>query len=148
MFPKSDALPTYRSMSGSPIESLRIEQSFALLIDFYEIHRAEGAVPVSEDGDMLLFQWGPNKWADGAPFEINLTRQIIYPDEEDYETLQLGLTYSFMPDASLGELDKGNVWFADPLDTGHVRENILASPVVIHCTTIDPTLVNLKFEQV
>ncbi len=148
MFAKPDTLSTFRSMSGSLIESLPIEQSFALLIDFYELHRASDTVPVSEEGDMLLFQWGPNKWAEGAPFEINLTRQFIYPDEEDYEMYHLSLTYSYLSDDGLDALEKGNAWYSDPLDTAQAREQILTSNGVTLCASHNPSLVTLNWGQV
>ena len=147
MFKVSDTLATFHALSATPIQSLPLSQSFGLLIDFYETQRAADAAPLDGDGDMLLFQWGINKWADGSPFEVNLTRQIIYPDGEDQDIYHLALTYAYAMDASFEALGKGNSWVHNPAEAPQARAQILTADPVIRCAALDPSSVDLFWEQ-
>ena len=85
MFNKQNAAQELRSRSGTAIETLTPDLSFLLLLNFYETARADDAYPMSEDGDMLLFQFGTFDWGEGKQFNLKLNRQIIYPEEDNTE---------------------------------------------------------------
>ena len=148
MFERNDTLLAFRSMSQLPVESLPIEQAFGLLIDFHERDRAIGAVPLGEDGDMLLLQWGVSPWANATPFEVNLTRQIIFREGVDDEICQLLLTFSYASTPDLEALGKGSIWFGDPGETRHIRQEVLQSEVIARCSALAPNLVSVRWEQV
>lgn len=118
-------------------------------MDFYEKARAADALPMDEDGDMLLFQWGPNRYAEGAPFEINLTRQFICADEEDdQEMFHLGLTYAFAPEGPVARFGSGNRWCMRPSEAPDLRRHFSDSAVVTACAARQPLRVDLTMEQV
>ena len=74
----------------------------------------EAVVPVgcaSQNGDILLFQWGTYDWGDGKHFEINLTRQFIESAAEDDDAIsQLQLVFRFASDKDRHALGAGNRW--------------------------------------
>jgi len=79
------------------------------------------------DGDMLLFQWGTYDWGEGKHFEVDITRQLIWPspdDEEEQELWQLSLRFRFEPDDELQVLRSGSQWWDDPLDLREFRSFI------------------------
>jgi hypothetical protein len=60
---------------------------------------------------MLLFQWGTYDWGSGKHFEVDVTRQVIFPDEADDDALwQLHLTYRAAPSPERTALGSGNRW--------------------------------------
>ncbi|NNE23290.1 MAG: hypothetical protein HKN11_11850 [Rhizobiales bacterium] len=152
MFDKEDAEIAFRGLSASAIETLPPAQSFALMFDFYETVRAKDAAPQDEDGDMLLFQWGIYNWRkhdsdDAGQFELNLSRQVIYPDGDDQEIYQLGLTYSYQPDDVLEALGKGNFWCHDLSIAHEARTKVLTSPALVHCDARTAVSVSLDWQQ-
>jgi hypothetical protein len=63
---------------------------------------------------MLLYQWGTYDWGHGQAFELDLTRQVIIPDEEDDDAIwQLHVTYRFEPRQDLQALGQGDRWSSD-----------------------------------
>jgi hypothetical protein len=85
---------------------LRLEHGVALIIAFYRDRRAEDCPPDC-DGDMLLYQWGV--YGDGL-FELDLTRQFVFPAAEDDDIWQLSLSFKFPPSEALKALGSGNKW--------------------------------------
>ena len=39
-------------------------------------------------GDMLLYQWGTYDWGAGESFEFDITRQLIFADDEDDDIVE------------------------------------------------------------
>ena len=146
-FDKDKAELALRALSPITLERLPLSQSFPLLISFYEGHPAEGAVPDDEDGDMLLFQWGIYDWQHGPRFEINLTRQVIYPDEDDQEIWQLSLTYGFEPSGGFAQLSSGEAWCDSRDAVRSFREEIVASPAFVACEGQAPLSVELRWDR-
>lgn len=147
MFDRQDAESPFRRLSTQAIETLPPAQSFALMLDFYETVRAQDAAPPAEDGDMLLFQWGIHDWGNGEQFELNLSRQIIYPDGDDQDIYQLGLSYFFQPDNALKALGSGNFWCHSPSGTDEARTRILTSPALTQCDGRKAVSVSLEWQQ-
>ena len=122
------------------------------MFEFYETVRAKGAAPQDEDGDMLLFQWGIYNWRksdtdNAGQFELNLSRQIVYPDGDDQEIYQLGLTYFYQPDDGLKALGKGNFWCYSLADAQETRTRVLTSPALVHCDELTAVSVSLEWQQ-
>lgn len=72
----------------------------------------EQSPPAHEEADMLLFQYGTYDWQDGRGtlFNVNLTRQVEVPNEEEY--IQLGLTLFYDP-KEVGALEAWSSWSVD-----------------------------------
>ena len=72
------------------------------------------------DSDGLLAQYGTYDWGDGEHFQLDMTRQYAFDDEDgEYSHMaQLRCTFLFTPDQELRALGSGNLWsFELPLDT-------------------------------
>lgn len=103
------------------------EVGFEAMLRFYEVERVEGC-DIDADGDMLLFQWGTSDWGEGPEFELDLTRQVIFPDEEDDDAIwQLHLTYHYRPTIEMRALGADDRWCSAPADLPGFREFISAS---------------------
>ena len=85
-----------------------------LMLRFYVEHRVDGC-DTGAGQDMLLFQWDTYDWGHGRHFELDITRQVILPEEEDDDAIwQLHLTYRFAPTLELAALGAGNRWCESP----------------------------------
>ena len=113
-FPVDDATKLFRELSTERIESLPIEISFQLMMDFYRDFRSRDLLSLEEGGDMLLFQWGIFDWGDGPRFEIDLTRQFNLPDGDDSSYMQMHLVYRFHVIEELSNLGSGDKWCRHP----------------------------------
>jgi len=98
------------------------------MLDFYAQERADGC-DAACDQDMLLFQWGTYDWGHGAHFELDVTRQVILPDEIDDAIWQLHLTYRFDVSPLLTGLGSGNKWCASPSELAAFGRYIASLPV-------------------
>src|SRR5437764_1288345 len=100
------------SLDGAPVE-----RGVDAMIRFYAEVRAKGC-DLAADGDMLPCQWGTWSWGNGKHFEFDITRQVIFPDEEDDDAAiwQLHLTYQFPPEEALSRLASWNEWCHTPED--------------------------------
>ena len=135
VFDEVDTLVAFRQRSSARVESLSLSDGFELLMNFYEKCRAADALPLWEGGDMLLFQWGTYDSGIGENFEVNLTRQVIFPadedgnvsGDEDPEIWQLRLTYYFTPKEEFRVLGAGNRWCEQPNDLAQFRNFVLTS---------------------
>jgi hypothetical protein len=153
-FASADTLVAFRQRVGVQVERMPLPVGFETLIRFYQECRAADALPVEEGGDMLLFQWGTYDWGQGESFEINLTRQIIFPADEadnvsgddDPEIWQLRLTYYFSPQDALRTLGEGNQWCERPNDLPSFRATVLSSPHVALAAKYDSKHVELLWE--
>jgi hypothetical protein len=89
----------------------------------------EDAEPRDEDGDGILAQYGTYDWGDGEHFELDMTRQFSFADEDgEYSHMaQLQCTFQFEPTDELRALGDENLWsFELPLD--EFFEQALAMP--------------------
>ena len=82
----------------------------ASILEFYENYKAAAEI-INPDDDMLLFQYGTYDWGGkGRQFELNLTRQIIDANDEEYYQVKLTLYYKA---ADIGEIENYNLWSID-----------------------------------
>jgi hypothetical protein len=89
------------------------------VIAFYRDQRADGCV-IEDDGDMLLFQWGPGH---AGGFEVDITRQLMPVGQDD--PLQLHLTARF----AAREDRAGHIWCASPAAIDAFRAEISGKDV-------------------
>ena len=100
----------FARQAGIALDSSPPSVGIQAMLGFYQDRRVDGCDPTG-DGDMLLFQWGTYDWGEGERFELDLTRQVILPDEEDDDAIwQLHLTYRFPTSPKLASLESGNRW--------------------------------------
>ncbi len=88
-------------------ERITPEISVEAMTRFYRDHRIVKDLH-SPDDDMLLFQYGTYDWdGKGAAFDLDLTRQVPNPEEEEF--FQLRLTLRYRP-GDIGDLKSFNLW--------------------------------------
>lgn len=89
----------------------------------------EDAEPRDQDGDGILAQYGTYDWGDGEHFELDMTRQFTFADEDgEYSHMaQLQCTFEFVPNDELRALGDDNLWSFD-LTLDEFFERALALP--------------------
>jgi hypothetical protein len=132
----------FLTQKGADLATLTPPTAIQSMIGFYRDIRAEDC-DMSEDGDMLLFQWGTYDWGTGAHFSYNITRQFIVNtkpnrsqdvlfkrdfqgnkenddayNEDAYDAdhmviIQLSLTMKYPPLENLKAIKSGNRWCVD-----------------------------------
>ncbi|HSE65502.1 MAG TPA: hypothetical protein VLB12_00860 [Gemmatimonadales bacterium] len=116
------------------------------MLRFYRDRRVDGC-DFGDDADMLLFQWGTYDWGSGNHFELDLTRQVILPDEEDDDAIwQLHLTYRFLPSDELKSLGSGDRWCSAPDQVSIFEEWINSTPAYSTVARRAPQSVLVQFE--
>jgi len=104
-----NALKRFAAERGMTFATLRATDAVRLALDFYRERRAQHA-RVTDEGDGVLWQWGPD--ADATRFTIDLTRQLIREDAEPITQLSLCLTYRWTP--ARRALGRGHAWCFEP----------------------------------
>lgn len=104
-----NALRRFAAERGADLTALRTSEGIGLGLAFYRDRRAQHA-RVNDEGDGLLWQWGPD--ADATRFTISLTRQLIREDAEPITQLMLCLAYRWTP--SRRALGRGHSWCWSP----------------------------------
>jgi hypothetical protein len=117
-----NALKRFAAERGTSLEALRATDAVRLVVDFYRERRAQHA-RVGDEGDGLLWQWGPD--ADATRFTIDLTRQLIREDAEPITQLSVCLTYRWTP--ARRALSRGHAWCFDPDAVGAFERDVRAS---------------------
>lgn len=121
-----DACKSFFIKEGVNIDVLRLPTTITAFFDFYRDERAIGC-EVSDDADMLLFEWGTFERGDGEHFELGLARQLIF-GADDQKAWQLKLTYAFQPTEMLRGLGSENRWCGSPGDLDSFRQEVEQSP--------------------
>ena len=85
-----NALRRFAVENSVPLETLHAPDAVSLALSFYRDRRAQHA-RITDEGDGLLWQWGPD--ADAERFTIDLTRQLVREDEDAITQLCLTLAY-------------------------------------------------------
>ena len=106
---------------------------------------AADGVPVDQNGDMLLFQWGTYAFTGSPSFQLDITRQYILPDND--EPYQLLLTLHYEPTEKTKSLGHGNQWCDSPDQLAEFREFIEASDAYRLLADSKPARVELEFSQ-
>jgi hypothetical protein len=117
-----NALRRFAAECGTDLPGLRTVDAITLGTDFYRERRAQHA-RVLDEGDGLLWQWGPD--ADATRFTIGLTRQLIREDAEPITQLTLCLAYRWTP--SRRALGRGHAWCWSPDAAAEFERDIRSS---------------------
>jgi hypothetical protein len=129
----------FRALHPGKLEDLPVTKAFALLLRFYDEYRPTGAMPLDEDGDMLLYEWGTYNWGNGRSFNLSLTRQVLYPDgEHDQAVWQLRLIFKYPAEPDLDALKSGSAWLHDPSGMTEFRSGIFDSASFAACSRKSP----------
>lgn len=121
-----------------------------LMADFYCNQRASDC-DISEDGDMLLFEWGVYPWS-GESFRIQITRQFIPRGGDDDDIYQLVLGVHYPPDdearaaAEAARASRtSNRWCASPQELSGFLGFVAASPAMALAAHRTPFKVTLEY---
>jgi hypothetical protein len=104
------------SENNFSVDTISPKDAIRLMLNFYTNTRAEYC-EIDQDGDMLLFEWGTYDWGDGEHFNYKITRQFIFPVQEnpDYNGIwQLSLSLKYQPSPELTAIGSGNQWCSSP----------------------------------
>ena len=124
-------------------------------LGFYAEVRADGIVPLEEDGDMFLFQWGRSKY-DRRPqdFHIDLVRQFVVPmaddeepDEPYEEYFQLHCTV-WMPPEPFASIENGHEWIYRPDHAAAFLAKLSEHPALVRARHQRQTACEITFEKV
>jgi hypothetical protein len=105
-----------------------VDRAWAVMRQF-AAETVDDAEPREADGDGILAQYGTYAWDGPAHFELDMTRQFSFADEDgEYSHMtQLQCTFQFAVTDELRALGADNLWSFDlPLDS--FFEQALAMP--------------------
>ena len=135
-----NAFRRHLGATGEALESLRIGSALRATTEFYSGHRAQHA-RILEDGDGLLWQWGPD--ADATRFTAGITRQLIREgDDQPIVQVTLCLSYHWTP--ARRALGRGHAWCFTPTEVGDFERAIRRSPEFRAVATAAPVEVTLR----
>lgn len=138
-----NALRRFAAEGGADLMHLRASEAIALGLDFYRERRGQHA-RVHDEGDGLLWQWGPD--ADATRFTISLTRQLIREDAEPITQLTLCLTYRWTP--LRRGLGRGHSWCWTPDAADAFEKDIRSSAAYRAVATAVPADVILRTDTI
>lgn len=136
-----NALRRFAAESSVRLEGLRAPDAVTLALTFYRDRRAQHA-RITDEGDGLLWQWGPD--ADAERFTIDLTRQLVREDEDAITQLCLTLTYRWTP--ARRALGRGHAWCFSPASAADFGRQIRASAAYRAVATASPVSVTIRTE--
>ncbi|MFC5501709.1 hypothetical protein ACFPJ4_05560 [Lysinimonas soli] len=136
-----NALRRFATDGGHSLETLRATEAVALALAFYRERRAQHT-RITDEGDGLLWQWGPD--ADAERFTIDLTRQLVREDQDAITQLCLTLAYRWTPGRRA--LGRGHAWCFTPTQIDDFGREIRASAAYRAIATASPVAVTLRTE--
>ena len=150
-----DALERFLKVRGiDPGDSPIVEIGRAAL-DFYASVPAEGVVPLEEDGDMFLYQWGRSQWSPRPDdFSVDFVRQFVVsipddeePDNPEIEYFQLHCTL-WMPAGPFASIANDHCWLYRPEEAAGFAARLVAHPVMVATQGHRQIAHEIAFEQV
>jgi hypothetical protein len=106
----SEAFRSYLEGKGLKQNGLSL-QSFLPIFLGYNRDVQFKEVDRSDDGDMLLFQYGTHDWGEGQFFEVDFTRQFyeVFAERDGHEIHQQSITFFFDP-VGFEDIERFNTW--------------------------------------
>jgi hypothetical protein len=135
-----NALRRFATERGTDVTALRTAEGIALGLAFYRERRAQHA-RVADEGDGLLWQWGPD--ADAARFTAGVTRQLIR-EGDDQPIVQVTLCLSYRWTPARRALGRGHAWCFTPTEVADFERSIRRSPGFRAVATAAPVEVALR----
>lgn len=128
-------------LAGLPRDACEL---VSVMIGFYAERRPRWVA--HNDGDGLLWQWGPSDDATGPGFLIDLTRQFTRPGR-DGTMFQLSLSARFAASPTTCGLGRGHEWCFDPSAADDFGSRILASAPLLAVAEKEPIRVAMEHER-
>ena len=136
-----NALRRFAVENSVPLETLHAPDAVSLALSFYRDRRAQHA-RITDEGDGLLWQWGPD--ADAERFTIDLTRQLVREDEDAITQLCLTLAYRWTP--ARRALGRGHAWCFAPTNVNEFGRQIRSSAAYRAVAAASPVSVSIRTE--
>lgn len=134
-----NAFRRYLAQTGDAVGELRIAGALAATTGFYADSRAQHT-SVRDEGDGLLWQWGPD--ADATRFTAGITRQLIREgDDQPIVQVTLCLAYRWTP--ARRALGRGHLWHFDPATVNDFTAAVRRSPAYRAVAAAAPVEVTL-----
>src|SRR5262249_6468851 len=91
-----------------------VERTWSVMRAFAN-ETVEDADPPEEMGDGILAQYGVYDWGEGEHFELDMTRQVSFSDDEgEYDHMaQLQCCFRYEPTPGLRAIKPANLWSFD-----------------------------------
>jgi hypothetical protein len=137
-----NALRRLVAASGKSLEELRAPDAVSLIAEFYRDHRAQHA-RITDRGDSLLWQWGPD--ADATAFTVDLTRQLIR-EGDDQPIVQLTLTLAYRWTPGRRALGRGHAWCFAPTELRAFERELKSTAAYRAIAGAAPSAVTLRTE--
>ena len=138
-----NALRRFAAESSVTLGALRAPDAVTLALTFYRDRRAQHA-RITDEGDGLLWQWGPD--ADAERFTIDLTRQLVREDEDAITQLCLTLAYRWTP--ARRALGRGHAWCFSPASAADFGRQIRASAAYRAVAAASPVSISIRTERI
>jgi hypothetical protein len=138
-----NALRRFATDNRVDLGTLRATDAVTVALDFYRERRAQHA-RVDDEGDGLLWQWGPD--ADASRFTVSLTRQLIREDADPITQLTLCLAYRWTP--ARRALGRGHAWCFDPDAVDAFEKEIRSSAAYRAVASAVPTEVIVRTDTI
>jgi hypothetical protein len=137
-----------RAMHGE-IQSLSLPDSVDCFLRFYAEVHASRVTNETENGDVLLFQYGSYDFGKGLDFHFDLTRQFISEEAADDGAIsQLHLTFLFAPSDEFHAVGVHTLWCYRREELPRFRDEILSSQAFLLARAYLPKSVTVLWEQV
>jgi len=146
----AESLAKFREFAagrGHDVERLDAATCVDLMTAWYELERCD-EVDMSQDGDMLLFEWGTYDWG-GRSFRVSLTRQFIIAsmDGDDEGFWQLCCELHYPVTEATEALGSGNQWCDSPDGLDGFRSFIAGTAADAYARPHLPMKVELRLGQ-
>jgi hypothetical protein len=135
-----NAFRRYLAEIDENLEALRIGPALKAATGFYSDSRAQHA-RILDDGDGLLWQWGPD--ADATRFTAGITRQLIR-EGDDQPIVQVTLCLSYRWTPARRALGRGHAWCFTPTQVAEFERSIRRSPEFRAVSAAAPVEVTLR----
>lgn len=134
--------------AGLSLDTLTLAAGVEAMLTYYKDERAEGCV-LSDDGDMLLFQWGTNDWGwpDCPAFDVSIVRQFMAADDPETEPRQLDLRFRFEPSVGGTAKEGTSEWCASPTKLTKFRRFVNGSVAFKIVDQLHPKAIMLRFDR-
>ncbi|HKP26796.1 MAG TPA: hypothetical protein VJV39_23200, partial [Dongiaceae bacterium] len=155
------ALEAFIAGKGIELRTSPLVDICGACLDFYAQVRVDGTVPLDEDGDMFLFQWGRSQY-DKRPgdFHVDFVRQFgvpatddedsqgdMCPPYEDVDYYQLHCTI-WMPARPFSSIANGHCWLYRPAQAADFRTSMTSHPVLVQARDHQQTASEIAIEKV
>jgi hypothetical protein len=147
-----DRLSEFISATTGGLDAIRPPDMIKLMAVFYRDERASDC-DFSDDGDMLLFEWGVYSWG-GEAFRVKIIRQFIPRGGDDDDVFQLALAVHYPPDEEARSAAttaiasrKSNRWCSSPDELSEFLDFVLSSPALALAACRVPFKITLEYHR-